>query len=68
MENGCLIAAPIPEEYMNDGLEIQTAVEQAIRESEENGMSKRGKEVTPWLLARVTELTGGKSLRNSASP
>lgn len=57
----------MPDEYMDDGLEIQAAVEQAICESEENGMSKRGKEVTPWLLARVTELTGGKSLRNSAS-
>ena len=65
MENGCLIAAPIPDEYMNDGLEIQAAVDQAVRESEENGMSRRGKEVTPWLLARVSELTAGKSLRNS---
>lgn len=50
---------------MTDGLEIQAAVDQAVRESEENGISKRGKEATPWLLARVTELTDGKSLRNS---
>ena len=55
----------MPEEFAAQGAEIKRAVDQAIRESEENGMSKKGKEVTPWLLARVVELTGGKSLQNS---
>ncbi|KAK0446390.1 uncharacterized protein EV420DRAFT_1484047 [Desarmillaria tabescens] len=50
MDNGILIAAPIPEEHEKEGSSIQKAVDQAVRESEENGMSKRGKEVTPWLL------------------
>ncbi|KAK0506378.1 indigoidine synthase A-like protein [Armillaria luteobubalina] len=62
MENGILIAAPIPEEHEKIGSSIQKAVDQAVRESEENGMSKRGKEVTPWLLSRIVELTGGDSL------
>ena len=62
MENGVLIAVPIPEEYAAKGELIQWAVNQAVRESEENGMSKRGKEVTPWLLSRVAELTKHDSI------
>ncbi|THH11202.1 hypothetical protein EW145_g820 [Phellinidium pouzarii] len=65
MQNGTLFAAPIPEEYAMQGEEIKAAVDQAVRESEENGISKNGKEVTPWLLARVVELTGGKSLQSN---
>lgn len=62
MDNGALIAVPIPEEHQAVGSAIQQAVEQAIEESEANGISKQGKEATPWLLARVAELTGGDSL------
>ncbi|KAF9044596.1 indigoidine synthase A-like protein [Hymenopellis radicata] len=62
MKNGALIAVPIPEEHQAIGSAIQQAVEQAIEESEANGISKQGKEATPWLLARVAELTGGDSL------
>ncbi|OCB88300.1 hypothetical protein A7U60_g4502 [Sanghuangporus baumii] len=65
LQNGTLFAAPMPEQFAAQGAEVKAAVDQAIRESEENGMSKKGKEVTPWLLARVLELTGGKSLENS---
>ena len=66
LQNGFLIAAQLPEKYIADAIEIQTAVEQAIRESEQNGISSSGKDATPWLLARVAELTNGKSLRNSS--
>ncbi|KAF7306884.1 Indigoidine synthase A-like protein [Mycena indigotica] len=62
MENGALFAVPIPEEYAERGRLIQEAVDQAVRESESNGMSKRGKDVTPWLLARVAELTKRDSI------
>ena len=67
MKNGVLFAAPIPEKYHSAGETIQTAVEIAVREAEENGMSKHGKEVTPWILKRVGELSGGKSLPSSSS-
>ncbi|KAF9453866.1 indigoidine synthase A-like protein [Macrolepiota fuliginosa MF-IS2] len=74
LENGTFFAAPIPHEHESKGEAIQKLVEQAIAESEANGMSKRGKEVTPWLLSRVLELTKGESLgsnvallRNTAS-
>jgi len=67
MKNGVLFAAPIPERYHSIGETIQKAVEIAVQEAEENGMSKRGKEVTPWILKRVGELSGGKSLPSSTS-
>jgi len=65
MTNGVLFGAPIPESYTTVGKELQEAVERAVRESQENGMDRRGKELTPWLLDRVRELTSGKSLASS---
>lgn len=67
MSNGALFGVPIPQEYEAVGEELQASVEQALREAEESGVSKRGKEVTPWLLKRVGELTSGKSLDSSKS-
>ncbi|KAJ9095686.1 hypothetical protein QFC21_005558 [Naganishia friedmannii] len=60
-----LFACPIPEEYHAQGEIIQQAVEQAVRESVEQGVDKKGKEVTPWLLKRVGELTQGKALKSN---
>nr|XP_019012289.1 indigoidine synthase A family protein [Kwoniella pini CBS 10737]OCF51070.1 indigoidine synthase A family protein [Kwoniella pini CBS 10737] len=57
-----LIGVPIPSEHAQSGAEVQKSVEQAVRESVQQGIDKRGKEVTPWLLKRVGELTGGKAL------
>ncbi|KAL0576357.1 hypothetical protein V5O48_005616 [Marasmius crinis-equi] len=67
MQNGTLLAVPIPQEYEEEGLKIQKAVEQAVEESETNGIAKRGKEVTPWLLKRVSELTQGRSERSNVA-
>lgn len=65
MLNGALFAVPIPEKHEAHGAVLQEAIETALRESEEMGVSKSGKEVTPWLLKRVGELTSGKSLESS---
>ena len=65
MSNGVLFAVPIPEKHEAQGGILQEAIETALRESEETGVSKSGKEVTPWLLRRVGELTSGKSLESS---
>ena len=59
-KNGMLVTNPIPEEYAMDKAVIDAAIEQALRESVEQGI--KGKETTPFLLARVSELTGGESL------
>ncbi|EIM92538.1 uncharacterized protein STEHIDRAFT_117545, partial [Stereum hirsutum FP-91666 SS1] len=65
INTGVLFGVPIPETYEAIGERIQEAVEQAVAESEGNGMAKRGKEATPWLLKRVGELTEGKSLASN---
>ena len=63
MKGGMLVTNPIPEEYAMDKAVIDAAIEQAIRESVEQGV--HGKETTPFLLARVVELTGGSSLESN---
>lgn len=67
MSNGALFAVPIPAEYEAVGSTLQEAVEQAVRESEEQNISNLGKAVTPWLLNRVGELTKGKSLASNVA-
>ena len=65
MTNGALFGVPIPERYEAVGQTLQEAVEKALTEADQNGMNKKGKEATPWLLKRVGELTKGKSLASS---
>ena len=60
LPNGMLVANPIPEEYSMDKAVIDKAIAQAVAESVEKGI--KGKETTPFLLAKVKELTGGDSL------
>jgi pseudouridine-5'-phosphate glycosidase/pseudouridine kinase len=65
MTNGYFFGVPIPEAYEALGAKLQLSVEQAVKESEENGISKSGKDATHWLLNRIYELTGGRSLESS---
>lgn len=60
LKGGMLVTNPIPEEYSMDKAVIDAAIEQALKEAEEAGI--KGKETTPFLLAKVVELTGGESL------
>ena len=62
-KGGMLVTNPIPEEYSMDKAVIDRAIEQALAECAERGI--RGKETTPFLLARVAELTGGDSLESN---
>ena len=57
---GMLVTNPIPAEYSMDPARINAAIDQAVADSRQLGI--HGKEVTPYLLARVKELTGGDSL------
>ena len=57
---GMLVANPIPEEYSMDPARIGAAIDQAVADAKALGI--RGKETTPYLLARVKDLTGGDSL------
>ena len=63
LKGGMLVTNPIPEEYSMDHDAIMTAIDQAVAECREKGI--HGKETTPFLLARVKDLTGGDSLESN---
>lgn len=60
LKGGAVIANPIPEEYEMDPAVINKAIDSALKEAKEKGI--KGKESTPFLLAKVKELTEGASL------
>lgn len=60
LKGGVVIGNPIPEEFEMDYDVITKAIEDALLEAKENGIS--GKQTTPFLLAKVKALTGGTSL------
>ena len=59
-QGGMLVTNPIPEEYSMDPKVINAAIGEALEQAAANGV--HGKETTPFLLAKVKELTGGDSL------
>ena len=63
LKSGMLVTNPIPEEYAMPLSPINAAIDQAIAECNAKGI--KGKETTPFLLARVAELTGGDSLASN---
>ena len=60
---GMLVTNPIPAEYSMPKDVIDAAIDQAIAECNAQGI--KGKETTPFLLARVAEITGGDSLASN---
>ena len=60
LRGGMLVTNPIPEEYSMDKAVIDKAIDTALAEAKAQGV--HGKAVTPFLLAKVKELTGGDSL------
>jgi len=63
--HGVLITVPVPEEDALDAVTAEYAIQQATREAESRHI--HGKDVTPYLLQRVSEITAGKSLRANIS-
>lgn len=59
-KGGMLVTNPIPEEYSMDKAVIDKAIDEALAQAKAQGI--HGKETTPFLLAKVVELTGGDSL------
>ena len=58
--SGLLVVNPIPEDLSMNPDVINSAIERACAEAEEKGI--RGKALTPYLLTRITGMTGGNSL------
>ncbi len=63
MKGGMLVTNPIPKEYAMPLETINAAIDRALWECECQDI--HGKETTPFLLARVAELTGGDSLASN---
>ena len=63
LHSGMLVTNPIPEEWSMDPARINAAIDEAVADSQRLGI--HGKETTPYLLARVKELTGGDSLASN---
>lgn len=63
LRGGMVIANPIPEQYAMPSSVIDAAIEQALSEAAAQHIV--GKQATPFLLARVCELTGGNSLASN---
>lgn len=63
MPGGVLITNPIPTEYEMDPLVIENAIDEALKEMEE--LKITGNKTTPYLLAKIKEITGGDSLESN---
>ena len=65
LPGGQLLANPVPKEHEITAAEIGPVIETALRAAEAAGVA--GKDVTPYLLARVLEATGGRSLETNVA-
>lgn len=58
--HGIVVTCPIPAQYAMNAAPLEAATEEALRQARERGI--RGSATTPFVLARVAELTGGESV------
>ena len=63
LQGGMLIGNPVPQEYAMDFDEMSATIDKALAAAEEAGV--KGKNITPFLLAHIVELTGGDSLKTN---
>ena len=60
---GMLVTNPIPEEFSMDPAVINKAIDDAVAQAQAQGI--HGKETTPFLLAKIKDITGGDSLASN---
>ncbi|HOI22045.1 MAG: pseudouridine-5'-phosphate glycosidase [Spirochaetales bacterium] len=63
LEGGVVIANPIPERYEMKAEVIEPLIQQAIAEAQSRGIA--GKRLTPFLLDKIVEISGGDSLESN---
>ena len=63
LKGGMLVTNPIPEEYSMDPAVINRAIDEAVEEA--NALGIKGKQTTPFLLAKIKDITGGDSLASN---
>ena len=63
LKGGMLVTNPIPEAYSMDPAVINQAIDEAVAEA--NALGIKGKQTTPFLLAKIKDITGGDSLASN---
>ena len=63
LAGGMLVTNPIPEQYSMDPDVINRAIDEAVAEAKAQGI--KGKQTTPFLLAKIKDITGGDSLASN---
>ncbi|WP_412026542.1 pseudouridine-5'-phosphate glycosidase [Deinococcus yunweiensis] len=63
LSGGVMLANPVPADSEIPAAEITPHIEQALRDMDALGLT--GKETTPYLLGRIVEITGGRSLETN---
>ncbi len=63
LKGGMLVTNPIPEAYSMDPAVINKAIDEAVAEA--NALGIKGKQTTPFLLAKIKDITGGDSLASN---
>lgn len=61
LQQGIVLAAPVPAELAAEGVTVEKATKQGLQEAIDQKIE--GRDVTPFLLKRINELTGGESLK-----
>jgi pseudouridine-5'-phosphate glycosidase len=61
LQSGILVTVPVPDEAEFDAARAEAAIDQAVREADAQGI--QGAATTPWLLERISALSGGESLQ-----
>jgi len=63
LQGGTLVANPVPLDRQIDRGEMENHIKNALADAKQQGVT--GKNVTPFLLGRIFELTNGKSLKTN---
>ncbi|MBT4288559.1 MAG: pseudouridine-5'-phosphate glycosidase [Deltaproteobacteria bacterium] len=63
LKGGLIIANPIPEQYQMDPDVINQAIQEALKQADD--LNVKGKDITPFLLSKIAELTGANSLASN---
>ena len=63
LKGGMLVTNPIPEQYSMDPAVINRAIDEAVAEANAQGV--KGKQTTPFLLAKIKDITSGDSLASN---
>ena len=63
LDSGVLLAVPIPESHALDPKDIENSIQESLKKAKAKNIS--GKEITPFLLQEIAELTAGRSVQAS---